>query len=66
MALTEAEAALIDGPIVWGTYDAVNGAHGTYDVAAAAHPTYDTSGFVGAGQMRVTSNASSAHMEVGA
>lgn len=54
MILSEAEQALMDGPIVWGTYDAVKGAFPTYDALAEAHPTYDTSGFVGAGSMEPT------------
>lgn len=54
MALSDAETALMAGPIVWGTYDAVKGSYPTYDVLAEAHPTYDTSGFVGAGSMEQT------------
>lgn len=51
MALTETEAALMDGPIVWGTYRAVADTHPTYTALAEAHLTYSTVGFVGAGRM---------------
>ena len=54
MALSDAETALMTGPIVWGTYDAVKQTHATYDVLQEAHPTYDTAGFVGAGSMEPT------------
>ncbi len=54
MALSDAETALMTGPIVWGTYDAVKGTFPTYDVLLDAHPTHDTSGFVGAGSMEPT------------